>query len=137
AEIDLAILEPGRLHGWSAYPLGVAWALGELGADLHAVPGVDLFIESDVPAGAGLGSSTAIQVAVAIALNDAWQLGVSRDQLAQACHRADGVAGGISAGLASPTASLNGRAGSAVLLDEAGIQHIDLDFQEAGLVALV
>src|SRR5688500_276509 len=51
AEIDLASLEPAALAGWSAYPLGVAWALGEFGADLAAVPGVDLFIESDVPVG--------------------------------------------------------------------------------------
>ena len=70
AEIDLDQLAPDSLGGWSAYPLGVAWAFGEFGADLSAVPGVDLFIDSDVPVGAGLSSSAAIESAVALALND-------------------------------------------------------------------
>ena len=53
AEIAIADLAPDRLRGWAAYPLGVAWALGQHGADLAAVPGVNLFIESTVPVGAG------------------------------------------------------------------------------------
>ena len=46
--VELALSElvaaqrSGRLKGWSAYPLGVAWALGEFGADLAAVPGADI-----------------------------------------------------------------------------------------------
>ena len=66
----------GRLGGWSAYPLGVAWALGQFGADLAAVPGVDLLIDSNVPVGAGLSSSAAIESAVGLALNEVWQLGL-------------------------------------------------------------
>lgn len=48
-QIELADLTPGRLQGRAAYPIGVAWALGEYGADLSAVAGVDLYIESVVP----------------------------------------------------------------------------------------
>ena len=72
AEISLDNLEPDEVHGWAAYPLGVAWALGQFGADLSAVPGLDVFIDSDVPVGVGLGSSAALEAAVAVALNDAW-----------------------------------------------------------------
>ena len=43
--------------GWAAYPAGVAWALGQSGADLAAVPGLDLMFDSNVPVGAGLSSS--------------------------------------------------------------------------------
>ena len=67
---DLAAAQAaGGLRGWAAYPLGVAWALGRFGADLAAVPGADLLIDSNVPVGAGLSSSEAIESAVAIALN--------------------------------------------------------------------
>src|SRR3954463_3792383 len=86
-EIAIADLAPGAVSGWSAYPLGVAWALGQLGADLEAVPGVDMYIESTVPVGAGLSSSAAIESAVAVALNDVWQLGMDRRMLARVGQR--------------------------------------------------
>ena len=88
--IDIDDLSPESLSGWSAYPLGVAWALGNitsiagatsgtgvddrLGADLATVTGVDVYLDSTVPIGAGLSSSAAIESAMALALNDVWQL---------------------------------------------------------------
>src|SRR6185436_5637718 len=39
----------GGLRGWSAYVLGLAWVLGQSGADLERVTGCDLLIDSDVP----------------------------------------------------------------------------------------
>ena len=78
AEIPVAELTPDRLDGWSAYPLGVAWALGEFGAALAELPGADLYIESTVPVGAGLSSSAAIESAVALALDETWELGLDR-----------------------------------------------------------
>src|SRR5690606_439567 len=139
AEIDLSQLSPERLHGWSAYPLGVAWALGEFGADLAAVPGVDLFIESDVPVGAGLSSSAAIESAVALALNDVWQLGFSRVDLARVGQRAENVAVGAPTGIMDQSASLLGEAGAAVFLDCRSLHTalIDLGLEPAGLVILV
>jgi galactokinase len=139
AEIDLSSLEPSALAGWSAYPLGVAWALGEFGADLGAVPGLDLFIESDVPVGAGLSSSAAIESAVAVALNDVWQLGLSRETLAGVGQRAENVAVDAPTGIMDQSASLLGRAGSAVFLDCRSRQTelIDLGLERAGLVVLV
>jgi len=97
-EIDLADLTPSVLQGWPAYPLGVVWAFSEFGADLSAVPGLDLFIDSDVPLGAGLSSSAAIESAVAIALNDVWQLGLDRRTLARVGQRAENVAVGARRG---------------------------------------
>src|SRR3712207_7676794 len=47
-----------------------SWALGRFGVDLAAVPGVDLFLESDVPVGAGLSSSAALESAVALARSE-------------------------------------------------------------------
>jgi galactokinase len=116
-EIPLAELSPGALYGWSAYPLGVAWALSEHGADLNAVPGVDIFIESDVPVGAGLSSSAAIESAIAIALNDVWRLTLPRQVLAQVGQRAENVAVGAPTGIMDQSASLLGQKDCAVFLD--------------------
>jgi galactokinase len=142
-ELDLSALA-GDLHGWSAYPLGVAWALGQASvtgtpADLAAVPGVELYIDSDVPVGAGLSSSAAIECAVALALNDVWRLGLDRRQLARVGQFAENAAVGAPTGIMDQTASLLGESGSAVFLDCRSLeaQLIDLALEEAGLRILV
>src|SRR6516164_11166854 len=58
--VPLATLRAGSVTGWAAYPAGVAWALREAG---HAVGGASLVIDSDLPQGAGLSSSAAIECA--------------------------------------------------------------------------
>ena len=138
-EIDLAELSPEHLHGWSAYPLGVAWALGERGADLTAVPGFDIFIESDVPVGAGLSSSAAIECAVAIALNDVWRLRLDRPSLARVGQLAENRVVGAPTGIMDQSASLLGQKDSAVFLDCRSLESeiIDLGFAAAGLVLLI
>lgn len=139
AEIDLDALSPDALSGWSAYPLGVAWAFSEFGADLAAVPGVDLFIDSDVPVGAGLSSSAAIESAVALALNDVWQLGLDRRTLARVGQRAENVAVGAPTGIMDQSASLLGEADHAVFLDCRTLESelVPLGLAEAGLAILV
>ena len=139
AEIDLDQLAPDSLGGWSAYPLGVAWAFGEFGADLSAVPGVDLFIDSDVPVGAGLSSSAAIESAVALALNDVWQLGLDRRTLARVGQRAENVAVGAPTGIMDQSASLLGQVDHAVFLDCRSLESelVPLGLAEAGLAILV
>lgn len=139
AEIAIADLSPERLRGWSAYPLGVAWALGQHGADLGAVPGVDLYIESTVPVGAGLSSSAAIESAVAVALNEVWQLGFDRQTLAKVGQLAENKAVGAPTGIMDQSASLLGRADHAVFLDCRSLesQLVPLGFAEAGLELLI
>ena len=70
-EAELSGLSPdavanGSVKGWSKYPLGVVWALQKRGI---AVPGFELLLDSDVPLGAGLSSSHAIEGAVISALS--------------------------------------------------------------------
>ncbi len=138
-ELPLNELGPDSLHGWSAYPLGVAWALGERGADLRTVPGVDIFIESDVPAGAGLSSSAALESAVAMALNDVWRLTLARPVLAQAGQRAENAVVGAPTGIMDQSASLLGRKDCAVFLDCRSLQSevVPLGLEAAGLVLLI
>ena len=64
---ELSDLGPGRVRGWAAYPLGVAWSL----ADGHGVSqGADVLVDSRVPLGAGLSSSAALEAAVGLALTE-------------------------------------------------------------------
>jgi len=117
AQIAIDDLDPEHLGGWSAYPLGVAWALGEMGADLATASGLDLFLTSDVPVGAGLSSSAAIECAVAVALDELWGLGLDRIALARAGRLAENVAVGAPTGIMDQCASLLGEEDHAVFLD--------------------
>lgn len=139
AEIALADLTPERLNGWAAYPLGVAWALGQFGADLAAVPGADIYVESTVPVGAGLSSSAAILCAVAIALDEVWQLNLDRMTLARVGQLAENKAVGAPTGIMDESASLLGRRDSAVFLDCRSLDYeiVELGFAQAGLELLV
>jgi galactokinase len=115
-ELD-ATVAAGGVSGWSAYPIGVAWALGQAGTNLWAVRGVDLVIDSAVPVGAGLSSSAAIESAVALALHDLWELDLDRQQLARAGQLAENEVVGAPTGIMDQTASLLGRRDAAVFLD--------------------
>jgi len=120
--ISIDDLAPESLGGWAAYPLGVAWALGqaiggEPGADLSAASGLDILLTSDVPLGAGLSSSAAIECAVAVALNELWGLGLDRMALARAGRLAENVAVGAPTGIMDQCASLLGEEDHAVFLD--------------------
>ncbi|HEX7835449.1 MAG TPA: galactokinase [Pseudolysinimonas sp.] len=124
---------------WAAYPIGVAWALGQHGADLTAVPGLDLMFDSNVPVGAGLSSSAAIESAAALALVDLWQLELSRPDLAEVGRRAENDFVGAPTGIMDQTASLLGRKDAAVFLDCRSLETeiVPLGFADAGLELLV
>ena len=124
---------------WAAYPIGVAWALGQHGADLTAVPGLDLMFDSNVPVGAGLSSSAAIESAAALALVDLWQLELSRPDLAEVGRRAENDFVGAPTGIMDQTASLLGRKDAAVFLDCRSLETeiVPLGFDDAGLELLV
>src|SRR5258708_39676020 len=78
-------LNRGRGH-WANYPLGVAWALERTEIRLK---GANIYIAGEIPVGAGLSSSAAIEVAVAFALlrESGHELGLA--ELAQLCQRAE------------------------------------------------
>ena len=133
---ELSDLGPGRVRGWAAYPLGVAWSL----ADRHGVSqGADILIDSNVPLGAGLSSSAALEAAVGLALADVAGRDIPRDALALACQRAENEVVGAPTGVMDQMASLLGRAGSALFLDCRSLQteQVPFDLDAAGLALLV
>lgn len=138
-EVHLDELTPDAVSGWAAYPLGVVWAFGEFGAALGHARGVDLHIDSDVPVGAGLSSSAAIECAVAVALNEHWALGFDRPTLAKIGQLAENRVVGAPTGIMDQSASLLGEADSGVFLDCRSLDAdvIPLGLAEAGLSLLV
>lgn len=128
---------------WAAYPLGVAWALlraaGTTRATASAVVGVDIAIASEVPIGAGLSSSAAIEGAVASALNELWELGLDRKTLAEIGRAAENEAVGAPTGIMDQTASMLGEPDAAIFLDcRSLVSHmVPLGLTAAGLTILV
>ncbi|MCL2613588.1 MAG: galactokinase [Nocardioidaceae bacterium] len=130
-------MPPGAVTGWSAYPLGTAWALQQaVGRDLG---GFDAYFTSDVPVGAGLSSSAALECSLALGLADLWDLGVDRETLMQAAHRAENEVVGAPTGTLDQSASLFCEAGHALFLDcrEDSREQVPLDLAAAGLCVLV
>ncbi|MBZ4488213.1 galactokinase [Microbacterium sp. cx-55] len=139
---DLAALFPDDRESvpeWSRYPLGVAWALLHAAGRDADVTGVDIAIASDVPVGAGLSSSAAIESATAIALNDTWDLGLDRVALARVGRTAENEAVGAPTGIMDQMASMLGEADATIFLDCRSLDAnvVELGFASAGLELLV
>lgn len=121
---------------WAAYPLGVAWALQLAGATGN---GVDIAIASDVPVGAGLSSSAAIEGATASALNDLWNAGLDRTALACIGRRSENEAVGAPTGIMDQMASMLGEPDAAIFLDCRTLDTnlVPVGIAEAGLAILI
>jgi galactokinase len=99
---------------WADYPRGVAWALSE--ADLPLV-GMNAVLTSDVPVGAGLSSSAAVEVAFAKAWQALSGFELEKTQMALLCQRAESEYVGLRCGVMDQMASVWGRREHAFVLD--------------------
>ncbi|MGW6912844.1 galactokinase [Kitasatospora sp. NPDC054939] len=135
-ELDLDALAPGGLDGWAKYPAAVLWTLLRAG---HPVAGADLLIDSDVPTGAGLSSSAALECAVALACNDLYGLNLDAAALAVLAQRAENEFVGVPCGIMDQMASMCAEAGRAMLLDTRDLsrRQVAFDLEAAGLRLLV
>ncbi len=112
--VSVADIVPGGVAGWAAYPLGVLWAMHRAGLP---VPGVDVVIDSDIPMGAGLGSSAAVEVGLALAVAELAGVVVSHDELARFCQAGEQAVAGAPTGLMDQLAVLDSAARHALFLD--------------------
>jgi galactokinase len=113
-EFDVNALPGAHQNIWCDYPVGVAVALRNNGFPL---PGANVMVHGDVPVGAGLSSSAALEVASALAF-----LGLSGGvlplpQIAQLCQRAENEFVGAHVGIMDQFVACLGKAGHALMLD--------------------
>ncbi len=134
--LKLSELAPGKISGWAAYVGGAAWAAVKDGA---RATGLDLLLDSDVPMGAGLSSSAAVECASLVAMADLWGFSRSLVQLARLAQRAEVEVAGVPCGLMDQLTSMCAGPGEALWLDfrSLDIERLALPLDAAGLELLV
>lgn len=136
AQIDICLSgEQAPECQWGRYVYGVAREMIKCGAGIEAV---DMVFGGDVPLGAGLSSSAALESAVAFALNETFGCGFSRSQLARIGQLTEHNYIGVRCGIMDQFASLMGRRGNAVRLDCRSLEYALFPFapQECRLVLI-
>ena len=113
-EFDLTDLPQQRLGAWCDYVLGVATVLKQSG---RLTVGANLLMHGEVPIGAGLSSSAAIEVATALALLSLGDADVPLEQVAKLCQKAENEFVGARVGIMDQFVSCLGKEGHALLLD--------------------
>ncbi|MER7113920.1 galactokinase [Saccharomonospora azurea] len=121
-------VRPGDVTGWAAYVAGVVWSLRSAG---HAVGGVDLAVDGDVPAGAGLSSSAALECSVACALNELFDLDIAPADLARLAQRAENDFVGMPCGVMDQMASVACEEGHLLFLDTRSLRAERVPFDTA------
>jgi galactokinase len=117
---DLDDHKPAAQGHWSNYVRGVAVALEQAG---HRLRGARIHIRSDVPIGAGLSSSAAIEVAAAYALLANSDISMARRDIVRLCQRAENVFVGARCGIMDQFVSCYGQEGKALLLDCRSLEY--------------
>ena len=102
------------LERWAHYPAGVAWVLHNAG---YPVSGLQAVYTSNVPIGAGLSSSAAVEIGFGMLWNDIGGFAIDRMRLAQLCQRAEKDYVGVACGLMDQFASAHGKKGYALYFD--------------------
>lgn len=115
--------------GWPNYLLGVVDQLLSQGVPLS---GFDVEVWGDVPAGAGLSSSAAVECAMLIALNEAFDLGMDRMSMARMAQAAEHAFAGVKVGIMDPFASLFGKTGHVIRLDCRSLEYEYVPFHAEG-----
>lgn len=124
------------VDGWAGYLAGTAWALNEAG---YPVGPVRVAIHSDVPHGAGLSSSAALECAILIALADLYGHEIDRAEAARIAQKAENEYVGAPTGVLDQSASLLCTEGNVMFLDcrDFSREQVPFDLASENLTMLV
>lgn len=125
-------LEPSS-EPWANYLLGV---IDQFAANGNEIPGFDCVFGGDVPIGAGMSSSAAIECGLAYALNHVYELGYAKMELAKIAQQAEHKYAGVKCGIMDQFASLHGMANHVLRLDCQTLQYepFQLDMSHLSLI---
>jgi galactokinase len=112
--IELNSLQHLPQDPWANYPIGVIKILLDAG---FQIGGMRLKVSSDLPLGAGLSSSAALEVATAMAAQALYDLELEKMALAQLCQKAENEFVGVQSGLLDQASSVFGKNHQLILLD--------------------
>ena len=114
AEFGLESLTPAEKKSWRDYIAGTCWAIQEAG---YEIGGANLNFSSNIPAGAGLSSSAALEVAAAAAFDVLYNLKIPRDKLALISQKAENDFVGVKCGIMDQYASALCKENHALFID--------------------
>ncbi|MDR1641853.1 MAG: galactokinase [Clostridiales bacterium] len=131
ASLDDLVFKPE--DDWANYLKGVAYEIIQAG---HELGGFEIFIEGNIPNGAGLSSSASIELLMAVALDSIFGLGIGRVELVKLCQKSENEFVGLNCGIMDQYACGMGKAGHAIFLDCKTITHeyVPLDLKGRKLV---
>lgn len=133
-EVRLSDIAISEKH-WPNYILGVVDQYQKRGATLG---GFNLYIDGDVPLGAGLSSSAAVECAVTLALSELFDLNVERLDIPQIAQKAEHTYAGVMCGIMDQFASAFGKEKNVIKLDcrTLGFEYVPLDLKGYEVVLL-
>lgn len=118
--ISLPLSEVKKMDTWKNYVLGVVNEFQQLNLPLK---GFDCLFGGNIPIGAGISSSAALEGGIAFGLNELFNFGLSRKELALLCQRAEHNFPGVKCGIMDQYANMMGEKNSLILLDCMNITH--------------
>ncbi len=116
--------------GWANYLIGIVDELSKAGFQLN---GFECLFAGDIPIGAGMSSSAALEAGLAFALNAVFNLGLRRVELAKIAQRAENEFVGVKCGIMDQFASLLSKGGSALHLDCRSLDYEYIPFTRKDL----
>lgn len=128
-ETTLSALKPSD-KGWPNYILGVADQFLKSG---HTISGFNLVLSGDVPIGAGLSSSAAIECATGFALNELFQTAIPQLELVKMAQRAEHLFAGVRVGIMDMFASAFGKKDHVIKLDCRSLDYEYLPLKMDGI----
>lgn len=117
---DFPLIDAAAHQNWGSYIYGVVRVM-QRQADLSS--GFDILVSGDVPFGAGLSSSAAIECALANGLNELFELGIPKKELAFIAQKAEHDYVGVQCGIMDQYASIMGKKDHAMFLDCKTVRH--------------
>ncbi len=116
---SVSTVQPTK-QGWPNYILGVVDQLNRNG---YHIGGFNLVVDGDVPLGAGLSSSAALECATIFALNELFSLGLERMVMVKMAQMAEHSFAGVKCGIMDQFASIFGKKNHVIQLDCRSLQH--------------